>query len=638
MFRNPLILSTLLSPSLIWAQSSADRNPFDNADVAILDPGFSGGQLLLAIAAGVVLAFCFQWLLTNLTAALGISALQGITDQGRRARRRAKESEKERKKAQGEASDPERAGRAYAERISGEEEEGWDHTAVKLESGLGLWALITSCLALFFATWLAVELIRMQNNLQGAILGLVIWGVFMGTMMRLEAAMASSLLGFVAGKAREGVGALLSPARAAVGAIADSRQRAARREETVQTAEEVAAAVRRELFPEKEWAPESPAIGEKIRDFVRANVKPKAMDAARLGQEVKALLTDPEIIEMAKRGELMDLDRDRFAGMVAGRTDLDKDQVEKMVDALHGAWSRFLGEHAHGRPGERPVAEPAGAVAAAGKSPGVAAKYRQFKEFLRSTGREELRPERLEEEVKTLVLDPQAGITQLKEHFRELDRESLVQALGARKDMTPDEARRIAEQIDLARSKVLSAREQAEHRAGEMRDRILAKIRDHVYAAHRPELDYEGFESDFRLLFDDPKAGYAALKERLQGIDRESVIALLSTQEGIGREKAEKMVEKGEQATAKAGEMAEAAKAGIAKAADKIVAAKEAVLERARMIEDETRRRLEAAKRASLEQAEAARKVSATAAWWMLAIGCASAAAALLGGLAAAST
>jgi hypothetical protein len=626
----PNLLPTLLVfPAALWAQSSADRNPFDYGAVAVVERGFSGGQLLVAVAAGVVLAFCFQWLLTNLTAAFGISALQRLTDPVRRARARSKAAAKD---AQ---ADPDRAGRAYAERISGEKEEGWDDTATKLESGLGIWALLTSCLALFFACWLAVELIRIQNNLQGAILGLVIWGVFMGTMMRLEAAMASSLLGFVAAKARDGVGALFSPARAIAGSIAQARERSARREETVETAEEVAAAVRRELFPERDGAPEPAGIGTKIKDFVRANVKPKAMDAAHLGQEVKALLSDPEIIEMAKRGELMDLDRGRFAEIVAGRTDLDKEQVERMVETLHSTWSRFLGEHAPGRPGERAAVEPAGA-----KAPGqsVAAKYRQFKEFLRSTGREELRPERLEQEVKTLVLDPQAGITQLKEHFKELDRESLVQALGSRKDMTPEEANRIAEQIDLARSKVLSAREQAEHRAEELRDRILAKIRDHIYAAGRPELDYDGIEADFRLLFDDPKAGYAALKERLQGLDRESVIALLSTQEGVSREDAEKLVEKGEQAKAKAEELTGAAKAGIAKLADRILEAKEAVLERARLIEEETRRRLEAAKRVSLEQAESARKVASAAAWWMFAIGCASAVAAVLGGLAAAAT
>lgn len=90
-----------------------------------------------------------------------------------------------------------------------------------------------------------------------------------------------------------------------------------------------------------------------------------------------------------------------------------------------------------------------------------------------------------------------------------------MQALAARKDLTAEEANRIAEQIDLARSQVLSAREQGEHRAGELRDRILAGIRDHVYAANRPELDYEGCEADFQRLRDDPQAGYAALKERL---------------------------------------------------------------------------------------------------------------------------
>ena len=626
MKRTLSVLPMLLAPAALWAQSSVDLNPFDYAAPVAIDRGFSAGQFFIAIASGVVLALCFQWLLTNLTAAFGISALQNFTDKGRHQGRHSRRAKR------GEA-----AGIRHGEGESGKAD-GWDDTAVKVESGLGLWALITSCVAVFFASWLAVELIRMQNNLQGAILGLVIWGIFLGTMMRLEAAMASSLLGFIAGTAREGIGALLSPARAAASAIAHSRERSARREEAVQTAEEVAATVRRELFPEREETPESAGLGSKIRDFVRANVKPKALDVAHIGQEVKALLTDPEIIELAKRGELMDLDRAHFAEIVAGRTDLDQEQIEKMVDTLHATWSRFLGEHAPGRPGERPLAEPAGATPASGPSSGVAAKYRQFKEFLRSTGREELRPERLEQEVKTLVLDPRAGISQLKEHFQELDRESLVQALGARKDMTPEEANRIAEQIDLARGKVLSAREQAEHRAGDLRDRILAKIRDHVYAARRPELDYAGFEADFRRLFDDPKSGYTALKERLQGLDRESIIALLTARDGMSRENAEQLVAKGEQAKAKAEEITGAAQEGISKLADKMVAAKEAVLERARLIEEETRHRLEDAKRVSLEQVEAARKVAASAAWWMLAIGCASALAAVLGGLAAAAT
>ena len=62
------IAPALLAPAMASAQSSADRVPAGFADIAVVAPGFTGGQLLVAIAAGVVLAFCFHWLLTNLTA------------------------------------------------------------------------------------------------------------------------------------------------------------------------------------------------------------------------------------------------------------------------------------------------------------------------------------------------------------------------------------------------------------------------------------------------------------------------------------------------------------------------------------------------------------------------------------------
>lgn len=635
-------LPTLLFPVALWAQTGSQTGPDLNTnafpDFAILNPGSPGFTLLIAIAAGLLLALCFQWLLTVLSAAVGFSALRLATDQdGRGEARQSSPSGR---------SSENRPGRetAHGEDGRGREDEGEGGGAGgavrRVEAGLGWWALITSCLALFFASWLAVELVRMQNNLQGAITGVVIWGVFTLAILRMEASLAASLsglAGYAAAKAREGIGLLLSPLRAAAGSLAEASERSGRREESVLTAGEVAAAVRRELFPEpEETRQEEPGMAGRIRDFVQAHARPMASDAARVGHDLKTLLTDPEIIAMAKRGELMDMGRARFAEIVAGRTDLDKGQVDSMVDALHRTWSRFIGEHGPGRPGARLAVEPA--PGASGSGQGGAARYRRFKEYLRSTGREELSPERLEQEVKTLVLDPTAGLAQLREHFQELDRESLVQTLAARKDISPEEARRIADQIDLARRKVLSAREEAEHRVEGLRDGLLAKVRDLVYAADRPELDYEGFEADFRKLFDDPKAGYEALKERLTGLDRESIIALLGAQTGISRGEAAKAVEKGGQVLDKAEAAAGAARAGIGKLADKIVAAKDAALERARLVEEETRRRLDEAKRLALEQAEAARKTASTAAWWMLAIGFASAVAAALGGLIGAAT
>lgn len=619
-----IISSTILLPAALFAQTFAQPGPdvFGFPDtVNVFEPGLTAGRFLVAVLTGVILAYCFQWLLTNLTIAIGISALQVVTDSESRAKARRKKEESEEERKEEERNKEKK------------EASGWDDSAVKIESGIGVWAMISSAIALFLAGWLAVELIAIGDGFQAVILGLVIWGVFMGTMMYLESLAASSLLGFIFGKVKSGMSAAISPFQAAAGKLTESRAVSAQRERTVKTAEEVAAAVRKELFPEADWQPESAGIKEKVRDYISANVKPKARDFSHLGQEVKALLTDPELIQLAKSGELGDLDRAHFAEIVSGRTDLDRNQVEKMADALHSAWSRFLGENVP--PQVQGAHMPA--LAESGTPQGMVAKYRQFKEFLRNTGREELKPERIEQELKTLVLDPKAGLSQLKEHAKELDRESLVQALGNRKDMTPEEANRIAEQIDLARSKALSAKEQAEHRAQEVRDRALARIRDHIYATNRPELDYEGFEGDFKTLFDDPKAGFEALKNRLKGLDRESLIALLSAREGTSREEAEKIVQQGEAVKSKAEQAVDQAKAGVHKTVDRILEAKEQVLERARKVEEETKRRLEEAKRISLEQAEAARKVTAAAAWWLLAIAVVSGAAAALGGLTAAS-
>lgn len=639
----PAALLAAASSFPVYAQTAEGPDGFSFAEgvPTAYYPVLTGAQFVIAILSGLLLAYCFQWLLTNLSVAVGVSALQGVTDPAKRDKARREALEKEAKEA-GEGGRPK-------PRKDGDS--GWEDTAVKAESGIGLWAMITSSIALFLACWLAIELIRIQGNVEAVILGLVIWSAFLGTMIWLEGAAASTLLGYVTSTAKSGVRALLAPVKAAAGSIAGGSAAAAQRKETVQTAEEVTAAIRRELFGEEDWQIEAPSLKDRVADYVRSNVKPKALDVAHVGQQVKDLLTDPELVEMAKRGELQNLDRSHFAEIVSGRTDLDRGQVERLVDALQGTWNRFLGEHAapadawsagggDGQGGE--IREGAGAIMPWGASEqapqGMMARYKGFKEFLRNTGREELSPERLEQEVKTLVLDPRLGLSQLKQHIKELDRESLVKALGARQDMTPEEANRIADQIDLARSRALSAKEQAEHRAHEMRDKVLARIRDHVYSLGRPELDYEGFEGDFKKLLDDPKAGYAALKARLQGLDRETLIAVLGSRPGVSREEAEKMVGKAETAKEKLGQAADKARAGVEKVADRILEAKQAVLDRAQKVEDEARRRLEEAKRSSLEQAEAARKVTAAAAWWLLIIAAVSGAAAALGALTAAAT
>ena len=64
-------------------------------------------------------------------------------------------------------------------------------------------------------------------------------------------------------------------------------------------------------------------------------------------------------------------------------------------------------------------------------------KLRQkVEEYLRNTNKEELNPEGIQRDFKTLLEDPQAGVDVLKERFSQFDRDTLVQLLSQRQDLS----------------------------------------------------------------------------------------------------------------------------------------------------------------------------------------------------------
>jgi hypothetical protein len=60
-------------------------------------------------------------------------------------------------------------------------------------------------------------------------------------------------------------------------------------------------------------------------------------------------------------------------------------------------------------------------------------------------------------------------------------------------------------------------------------DGILGKVRDYLNSLDRPELNYEGITRDVRKLFDDPQAGFDALRDRLGHFNRDTLVALISS-------------------------------------------------------------------------------------------------------------
>jgi hypothetical protein len=89
-------------------------------------------NFFIALVAGVVLAIAFELILTNLSVAAGLNVLGGFT---RPSRGKA-----------GEHGGGAAGGEGVIEKVRG------------ITSIVGIWTLITASIALFFSSWLAVEL------------------------------------------------------------------------------------------------------------------------------------------------------------------------------------------------------------------------------------------------------------------------------------------------------------------------------------------------------------------------------------------------------------------------------------------------------------------------------------------------
>jgi hypothetical protein len=423
----------------------------------------------------------------------------------------------------------------------------------------------------------------------------VIWALFYLTMSVLQVSAATSLVGSLVSAASAG----LRSVKDAVGPLMTKSPE----DKAVDTTAKVTAAVREELF----GADDAKAFTRQVSDFVR-QLKPKPIDPAEIREELAKLFNETEIRAMTVHDGL---DRDKLVATfkakygTAQRAQEAAGGAKKAVDVVKEEASQ-----------EKPTAEKA--VQAGARLAGMSGEQaenarREWENYLRSTGKQELNPEGIKREVELLVQDPKAGYEALSARASALfDKSTITALLAQRKDMSRDEAERTVSRIDQVvqqvRQRVLNAFRSIEGRGDGASARAVERVREYLNSLDRPELRYEGLRDDLLLLFRDPKAGAEALIDRLKAMDRETVKALLASRKDMTTEDAEHVVRQFE-------------------------AARDEALDKAQRMKEEVERRVEHLKQEGLYQAEEARKTAAVASWWVLASGVVSGIAAVVGGL-----
>lgn len=252
---------------------------------------FSGPQFFIALLSGLILSFGFQLLLTNLSVAAGIS---------------------------------------YVGHSSSSKGDGAG--ARKIGIAFGLWTLITVSLSLFFACLLAVKLSLYNSALLGAITGLVIWGTYFCLLFWVSSTTVGSLIGSVVRTATSSFQTLVGTATAAMGAKVASNQ-------TIQTAEAAAAAIRQELTAV--WNGDD--VAESLRDYLN-NLRSPELDAAQLESEFEQLLKTSDILTTADKSVLRQVDRQAFVELLQNRTDLSRQEVNRVANRLYRRWQSTVSQ------------------------------------------------------------------------------------------------------------------------------------------------------------------------------------------------------------------------------------------------------------------------------------------------------
>jgi hypothetical protein len=531
---------------------------------------FSSPQFLVALLSGLLMAIAFQLLFTNLSVAL--IASPGVVPE------------------------------------TGDDSDGLMDTVRGLETKVGIFALVTMTISLAAACFLAVKLSPTTSVFTGAIVGVTIWSAYFSLVVLLGANAVGSLIGSIVSTASSGLQGMMGTATTALGANAAKNQ-------VVSTAEEITAAVRKELTS----GFDAGSIQKTLQGSL-SNLQLPNLDVDKIGSQFEKLLKESDLKDIASSDLLGNIDRQSFIDLVSSRTDFSKKDINQIADKLETTWKQLVGKEGGQKdvptqlrellksatPEDLNSDELAGKVQQLikgvdlkdGNGGSFTSQALQFglsallskvvqntdlsdldvekvsgqinklkasvlggseqseqhesdtktkpfsviradlENYLLSSPAWELNQTAVKKEFKDVVYDPQADPATIRQELEQIDRQYFVEMLSLREDLNPGSIENLSNYLEEVRSEVVNSTQTNESEsqspdlqkaATELRTKVETYLRD----TNKEELNPEGIQRDLKALFEDPKVGISALKERLGQFDRDTVVQLLSQRQDL---------------------------------------------------------------------------------------------------------
>jgi nucleoid DNA-binding protein len=484
-----------LGQSLL-AQVPIDRGVTTPEEAALV---FSGPRFFVALISGIVLAFAFQLLFTNLSVAAGISYL----------------------------------GRSSDDDDSHHDSGNGGGTIRKIGFAVGLWTLITVSISLFIACLLAVKLSLLTTAALGAIVGLVIWAAYFTLLVWVSSTTVGSLVGSVVNTATSGFQAIVGTATAAMGARAVNQQ-------VVSTAEAAAAAVRRELGS----GLDPTSIRDSLEDYIE-RIRPAQLDFRRVRGELEKLVQDPELQNIVGTGspsEVLDrlrsVDRNTFVNLLSNRTDLSKKDAARLVDQLDSVWTETIGRYQQRKDPTQDLVEYLKTVQAGQVNINeLNRRLDQLTEEVRRQG------QTLQNTQQDQVSGMRDTLSSLAQQSNKQDQPSIVDramqfgfstlmgTVMGRTDLSDLDVEKIIGQIQGAKDKLTQGAQNATNKVASNFSPIKADVENYLLNSYSWHFNRETLETEFREVLYDPEADPGAVRRELERLSRSDFVNLL-TQRG----------------------------------------------------------------------------------------------------------
>ena len=543
-------------------------------------------QFFITVIAGVILALGFQFILTALSVAAGITAIGDV------------------KKSYAEGKNHTSGKHNFKDSDPDSDEDQSGSTGTMVTTAFGIWSTLTVAISLFGATAFAMNLSLVASPLIAITLALVIWATFFILLFYLETKVVNTFVGGLINAATSGL-------RSSASAVKEmfSPSEASKVEHV---ADHTIEKVRKEFQNNFD----SSMLDESIDEFF-TKFDNKVPDYDKVKNDIEQLVDDS--VEKSNQqnssnssgssqGKWMAV-QSVINNAINESSDDDSEEGKSKTEQLKKLQKELKEAYGEGDDNQE-KAEKVIAKLTPAEEEQVNSYITKVKDFLSEKGTGDMDSSQIEGRIKEIVKNPKVESKKIGQKLEELDRDTIVAFLSQNTGMDRIQVEKYADKAEkvLRRIQLELNGNDNDGFVNEIKEKAQNILNGFTGGNGSSGLDFSRLSHILQGKMDNQKDNLEDVKGRLENFDREEAVALITNNTKIDRN-------------------------DIDKVASSVEDARNKVLKRVQEIEDTAKGRLKMLERKAVIQAEHARETAASAAWWLVVSAVFSACAAIGGSL-----